>query len=69
MAINLSIGISTAITNMWKGIYKTELTGEQTEIDNKPDDYPVFHPSNAISQCECREAGAANFQIFNFFFF
>lgn len=47
--LEVSIRISIAITNIWKGIYKTALTGEQIEIDNKSDNYLDIYPSNATT--------------------
>ncbi len=47
--LGVNIRISIATTDMWKGIHKTIFTGEQTEIDNKPDNYPDIHPSNATT--------------------
>ncbi len=44
--LGVNVGISTTTTNMWKGIHKTALTGEETEIDNKLDNYPEIHLSN-----------------------
>ncbi len=44
--LGVSIRISTATSNMWKGIHKTAFMREITEIDNEPDNYPDIHPSN-----------------------
>ncbi len=47
--LEVSIRISIAIINILKVIHKTALTGEQMEIDNKPDNHPDIYPSKTIT--------------------
>ncbi len=47
--LGVSIGISTATTDMWKDIHKTALMGEQIEIDSKPDNHPDIYLSNTTT--------------------